>query len=537
MPSGMRNMVINTRERAVSTDINRLQAFLASEVGQIFYEMCGKYATSDDRNPGTEAAPTTGATPPFNVVLNGLRFYPLNGTLNGLLTPGVLLVDNTAAGTDDADFLYCNDPGVVAVGTLALTPAPGATRIDVIECQPVTTVVETDNRDIYNIATGLFAPAMVTKVSATRLTYRIRLGVAGGGYPGAAAGWIPLAVVRVPAAAASWDDCDIWDVRNLASEFWNAPYNSPVTDAEIDEVYLSAVETAAPAPYNVQLTGKVSGRFKHFRIGGSMLCNYPSAAAYVDISTGTTNWEAGLAIAASAVWYVYLAFPFGLPGWRKYWSSAVSPRVPTGLRGIPIINSFTKPPTPSRIPTAPLALPTVLGFGSTTSDAVCIFASTSNAANRMRGAAADGERIVIKEALTVAPSVSDPLGAGTTTYVIADSAEIPSCAKTLIAELGLALSKGGAPGIALAVEVMPVLRMYDVSGTFIVYEMSLAKQCTFILAAGVTAAWTINVEIPLLYRAAASGHTFDIVWNIQPDGAPFTGVVVDQLVVRGWRMD
>ena len=538
MPSGNRNMVINSRERAVSTDINRLQSFLASELGQAFYQMCGRYSASDDRSPGVESDPATITAPPFNCILNGLRFYPLNGTTDALVTPGAALVDNAAAGADDAAFLYCDDPGVTAVGTLSLTTGAGATRIDIVECQPYTAVLETDSRDIYTIATGVFAPAMVTKVTASRMMYRIRTGVAGAGMPALAIGWIPLAVVRVPAAAANWDACDIWDVRNLVSEFWNAPFNSCLTVAEVTEAYLSAQETIAPVPYDVQLTGKVSGHFKHFRIGGSRIQNYPTDSAYVAVSSGTYNWEAGLAITPGMPWYVYLAFPFGLPGWRKYCSSATSPRVPTGLRGIPIVASSAKSPNPDRTPIAALALPTVLGFGGTTLEAVCIFAGMANAAGNIRGAVSDGALVLMKEPQLVAPTTSDPLVSGITKYTLADTLNTPSFAKSILVEIGLALNKAGAPGSPLPVEVVPTLRIYDnITGTNIICEMLLPRQTTFLPAAGVTASWTIPVEIPLPYRAAPSGVIFDIVWGINSDGPAFTAIIMDQLYIRGWRLN
>lgn len=534
MASGMKREVINSRERAVSTDINRLQDFLASEVAQMWFEQAGKYELSHDRDPGAETSPAAAATPPFNAVLGGLRPYPVNGTVDMLVTPGSLFVENATATADDAPFLYATDPGVTAVGVLQLTPVPGATRIDVIECQATPTVLETDNRDIYNIVTGLFAPAAVTKVVASRLTYRIRIGVPGGGFPGLAAGWVPLAVARVPAAAADWDTCDLWDVRNLVSEFWNGSYQSVTTDAEVEEAFLTANETNAAAPYDVQLTGKVRGHFRQFKIGG-LCANYPTAAAYVDVSTGTTNWAAGMAVVPSRPWYVYLAFPFDLPGWRKYAGSAVSPRSPYGLRGIPVVDVVA--PSPSRKPNVAIALPTALGFGGTTSAAVVIGAGMSSAASRMRGWASDGHLTICKEKLAVVATVSDPIVSDRSQYTLLDSFYMPSTAKGVLIEFELALTRAAPPGAIVPCMVSPRVRMYDPTGAFIVYEHVLGNQYAYITAAGVISTWQFTSELPLKFRDAIGTNLFDIVWNlVTADGVAFTIITADQLQIRGWRM-
>jgi hypothetical protein len=531
----MKREVINSRERAVSTDINRLQDFLASEVGQLFFEQVGKSSVSDDHQPGTESSPAVGSTPPFNAVLNGLRPYPINGTRDLLITPGVLLSDNLASTGDDSPLLYCNDPGINAAGVLQLTTSPGAVRIDVLECQPTTAVLETDNRDIYNIVTGLFAPAMVTKVTAARLTYRIRTGTPGAGFPGLVAGWIPIMVCRVDAAATTWDTCDLWDVRNLVSEFWNSPFQSELTDAEVTDAHLAATETAAGAPYGIQLTGKVAGRFRHFRIGGSAK-DYPVGSAYVDITTGTSNWAAGMVVLGLLPWYVYLAFPFGLPGWRKYAGSTVSPRTPAGLRGIPIVVSATPAPMPSRAPVAALALPTSLGFGGTTSDAVCVFASISDSTPRIRGGAAANGLTMHHTPIIVPATVSDPLVSGTSKYQLIDSIAVPACAKSVLLNLDLALSKAGPPGLVLGVETSTLVKVYDPTNTFVIYERVLGKQAAVIQAASTLAAWQFEVELPIPYRAGVSALFFTVSWNIQPSGAAFTIINVDQCEVQGWRM-
>ena len=529
MSSGFKTEVINTRERAVSTDINRLQAFGQSELAQVFYEMMVKWNTDDDAAPGVEAEPVAGSD--FHVVLNGLRFYPLNGTVNGLITPGVLMAENSAAGADDARIQYCNDPGIVAVGTLVLTPGAGSTRIDVIECQPTTAVLETDNRDIYNTTTGLFAPVAVTKVVANRLTYRIRTGTAGAGFPGTVAGWFPLAVVRVPAAAATWDVCDIWDVRRLASELWNSPFQTSGGESPAGDGYLAATENLGAGSYNIQLTGRYSGRYKQWRVGGDAL-NYPSGAAYIDITTGTTNWEPGLAVVGSRPWYVYLAFPFGLPGWRKYSAAPASPRAPQGMRGIPVVTQ--RVPNTNRTPFAALAVPTATGLGGSTTDAVCIFAGIADTAPKMRGAVCDGEWTKCRPYIQVLPSTEHVLTTGITIYQYLAGFMFPPNAKSLLVELPIAL-RGAAPtGGVVAAMMTPLVRIYDASLTFVIAEFALPAQAYPIPSGGTDAKFEFIAEIPV--PPGFAGLQFDVQWNIDSTYA-FTSVLVNEADVRGWKLN
>lgn len=533
MPSGFQIEVINTRERAVSNDITRLQAFSGAELAHILYEMVGKYNASDDMTPATETSPVAGATPPFNAVLNGLRCYPVNGTLDLLVTDGTILIDNSGAGVDDAPLYYCKDPGLAA-GTLVLTPAPGAIRFDVLECRVLDTILETDNRDVFNIVTGLFAPVALTKVMAGRLEYRIRLGTPGAGFPGLVAGWVPLAVFNVSAAAASWDDVDIWDVRNLVSEFYTAPFKNQTSFANVEFSHMTAEETVAGAPYDIQLSGRVLGHLKHFRIDG-WCSNYPTAFPVVDISTGTTNWAPGVVFAASKPWYVYLAFPFGLPGWRKYTNAAFSPRTPYGLRGIPIVTS--RYPLPNHTPSAPLPLP-VVGIGAgTTSDAVCVHSGMCNAATAIRGSASDGHLILNKEHATYNATVSDPLVGGYSDYTLIDGTDIPADAKSVFLRFYLELDSAGAPGVQLPLVLAPYLELQNAAATRILW-IQHAPQITAVLpAASTSTSWEFGIEVPLVYRTPTTPvtHRFRVVWGVIV-GHVFNAIHYDQFEIMGWRI-
>lgn len=535
MPSGYKNEVINNRERAVSNDINRLQAFFGASLSQVMYEMFGKYFASDDLFPGTELEIAPGGAPPFHGVLNGLRAYPVNGSINLLITPGVAFIENTGAGSDDAPFMFVQDPGITVAGSLQLSPAPGATRIDVLECQSVLSTLESDNRDIYNVATGLFAPALVSKVQAYRMSYRLRAGTPGAGFPGWTAGWMPLMVASVPAAAATWDACELWDVRALVSEYWNSPYGSIKTNSIIEAAHLRCEETAVAAPYDVVLTGALEGKYTTMRVSG-VASNHPTGMGYIDISKTTANHAAGYTPGANAIWYLYLAFPNGMGGWRKYNSSAFSPRVPTAIRGIPIVTQV--PPAPNRYPTAVLALPTATGLGGTTVNAVCVAAGITNAAAKMRGFVTDGRMTFPKGSMgPIGPTSSDPLVTHITRYTLTDNTDFPACAKAIrfASNLSVTASVPPASGDAPAcVEV--TARVYNDAGTFYHSEVYLGKFTSICKGIGGNALFRIEGDIPLNPKAVAGTHIVDLVYSWDTGATTIDTLVSEVGYVYGWKL-
>ena len=163
MASGQKRMVINTREKIISTDINRLQAFIGTQDAEELRWML--LAPADEGGAATVSGSAT--TPPNAMVLNGLWARPEVGTVNLFITPGVIaMVDPDAPpSADDSPCKIIVDDGVLLGGALVLTPGAGSTRIDIVECSRTTQVLETDNRDIYNPSTGLFTPASVTKAA------------------------------------------------------------------------------------------------------------------------------------------------------------------------------------------------------------------------------------------------------------------------------------------------------------------------------------------------------------------------------------
>lgn len=334
--SGAKVVVYNTRERLISTDHNREQAFGAQALAEALRWILDPVLDEDVSGNGLEVMGTGSEAYLRGTILSGLRFRPDVGTTHSFVEAGAaLLIDNGGHGSDDSIASFVSDAGVQTIGTLELTPGAGSTRIDVVEFQRVTSVTETDSRDIFNPATGLFSPVSVTKVQQGALTYRIRLGTPGAGFPGTANGWLPIAVCSVPVAAGSWDAVTVWDVRPLAADRTSGPFaSSRLVQWSRRSLAFCDATTAAAQP---RVWSEVDLTFGGYRAGG--LIRKSSTVFYID-PTDATHQQAGFAFGTTgALWHCYLVFPFGLPRWVRYSDAAAGARRPSAQRGIPTISS------------------------------------------------------------------------------------------------------------------------------------------------------------------------------------------------------
>lgn len=224
--SQQHRMIINTRERAVSTDINRAQSFLARLGGELARVQLGGFFGDFYNNPGwffPETTVTTNSRAGLRgMVLRGLELLVDEDPTSLHVNPGVVALYNEAnpnyVPSDDSPMVVVIDPGLSSAGTLPFTSNAGGvyTRVDIIEVQPADAILETSNRDVYDPVSGLFAPQALDKVRTPRLTYRYRLGTPGvqGTYDPA---WMPIAIAVVNTAATSFQNVDFYDVRPL----WN----------------------------------------------------------------------------------------------------------------------------------------------------------------------------------------------------------------------------------------------------------------------------------------------------------------------------
>lgn len=335
--NGGKRFFFNTRERALSGDQNRVQNVHDQMLAEILRGLFDASSELDQKAGSVEVFSTGSETPPSATIIAGIRPRPEVGTANLFIEPGSLvIVDKPSPTTDESRLAFVVDPGVQTVGALTLPPGTGGViRIDVIECQRVETVLETDSRDCFNPATGLFTPVMVDKVTTARLNYRIRQGTPGLGFPGVAAGWLPLAVCSVPSGATTWDDVTLWDVRPLASDRINGPFN---TYPSLNYVHRHNVATDLETVVGeTRVRGVVDVTYGVYRAGGRLI--HPGTTnQYLNIAD-TNLWASGFTN-PNKIWNLYLLYPFGLPRWVQYCPASAGIREPRGQRGIPVVSRW-----------------------------------------------------------------------------------------------------------------------------------------------------------------------------------------------------
>lgn len=403
MASGRKELFINNLERAVSTDINRMQKFASADLAELLRYMLNTASNEDQwalaSSAGTtllnEPAPGSAASPLVAEILNGFLVRPQAGSLNLLVDPGVMMTLAPDAAADDSPYKYVRDPGVSTPGALAFTTnGGGSPRIDVVEMQVSNVISETDNRDIFNPVTGLFSATTVTKATVDTCTFvggatniRVRAGVVGSGFPGTASGWLPICVIYVPAGAVNADTCHFWDVRPLITdrEFGMSPVGR--IEAQIKRYRMRACANTPGATTDYRLIGLVDAVATQNgisrRLGGLLQRGTPGTTASAQVDLGSSDsWDPGIANLSSGttMYFAYLLTPFGLPRWARY-TDGPSGRVPRNPKGIPVLTTIA--PKSDGSPSAAITLPTSTGLVGTTTSGVCILASLGGGANTL----------------------------------------------------------------------------------------------------------------------------------------------------------
>jgi hypothetical protein len=359
MASGNKRLVFNTLERAVSTDHNRLQSFLANDSHEFARHLVNREIGGDFYNfPGLQAPYT--ALPPSSDFLvphdcvSGLMVRPDNAT-GMLVDPGVAAFFVPAfpnATADDSKYVYVSDPGVSSLATLpfVVNAGPGV-RWDIIECQPTESLIESSSRDTYNPANGQFTNSSLAKVRAGTLTYRIRSGSAGGGIPNVDSAWMPLAAVHVRADATGYSNCDVYDIRPLVNErcAWSpAPPKSLPANTTNNAGFRLVFEEAEFSPRNILTSSRVlegywRSHFGGFYSGGVVRRNMPAASAadFTDAATAEApyfdpseaeNHSSAFSIAGDDRFTIGAFFPRGYPRWVRYSESPLTAGVTNHLR-------------------------------------------------------------------------------------------------------------------------------------------------------------------------------------------------------------
>jgi hypothetical protein len=538
MSSGGSRVVVNERERAVSPDLNRLQSLHSRDLAEILRYLCENRPNFGTGAGGIESSPGTLDSPLRALVIAGLRVRPDVGTVNTFIERGVLVAASPDAvpDPDDSPYRYVVDEGVQIAGALTFTPnGGGGIRVDVVECQVIEELVETDSRDVFNIGTGTFSPALVEKVRRRRLEYRIRLGTVGAGFPGAASGWLPLAVVTAPAGAATWDDCIVWDVRPLLSDLEFAPTRLVRNFATRYREFVSTEPDALPAPSTeLRLTGEVEIGFAGFICGGTL--DQDADIGWIDILNTDNQDPVAGAFVASAPWYLWACYPHGLPRWCRYTPASSGSRVPGPFRGIPCV-SFRAPSSMTGLPALPgVRPPTVTGLTTSTLTAVLICAGlTSPDPAEPFGVEVDGHitRLVFfpgTASVTIAPTTNDVNFAE---YSIVDSTNVPPSARAIWVRF-----TGNFTAMAIGGRLNHVITQRDVGNTYELLRQILPPSTPGSAVDPGPDLVNYQFDIRLPYQSTLGNlatHTRVVRWT-HNGGAVGAGVGASSLQVLGWEL-
>lgn len=326
MSSSGDSEVFNTLERAVSGDLNDLQAIAQRNVANIL----GYYGQSA-RVVGVPSDTVR------NVVFGGLIASPSG--VNVSISPGALGQNtNTLApvpGPLDSTYRFARND----VATVVAMPAPGVTTYYLIEAQMVEVVTSSQLRDIYNPTLNVFAPALVTKQIQHHVQFQVVAGNANAPAP-SGGNWVPIAIVKRPPGGPAVSADDIIDVRPVA-EWGRERPSTPVLSKDRQQTAAGAGITN-----NILLDVQADGGFGKRAFGVVLGTIDPSTAVYLSPTT---------ALAASTRYYLYLA----------PWSAlSLNPRQlnlagTIAYEGVLVLSDVA--PTTSGRNSAPVALPPPFG--------------------------------------------------------------------------------------------------------------------------------------------------------------------------------
>lgn len=197
MSSHVRRLQANTRERILSTDFNNATALHH----RALIEGLRLLAQGDTAVYG---------------VLAGLTVSTTGGVLTVNVAPGLALRLGAAATTYDANAQWVELRSQGTVDLTALVDG-GNPRWVVIEIAEASAVETSENRDVFDPATGTFTTSLLTKVTGSSPTLTARAGTAAATpvFPSGTAGVIPLAYVYLAAGAVSIDTTDIVHCRPM----------------------------------------------------------------------------------------------------------------------------------------------------------------------------------------------------------------------------------------------------------------------------------------------------------------------------------
>lgn len=199
------SVIFNTRQRALSGDVNDLQSIQTRELADVIAMR-------------TASAVITDATPNLtqrrNVVLGGLNVIAAGTDV--VVSEGVIAQYSTTIvptpGPYDSGERIAFQRGSANVPV----PNPGSDTTYLLEAQMADVVTLTQTRDIFDPGTQTFIPTSVPVRTERQVTYRFRAGTATDA-PAVDSEWVPLAIVFRPSGAPPASNAEIWDCRPLAN--------------------------------------------------------------------------------------------------------------------------------------------------------------------------------------------------------------------------------------------------------------------------------------------------------------------------------
>jgi hypothetical protein len=170
---------VNTRERALSSDINRMVEL-------------GNRATVE-----ALAAGASGLSREYGVFGDtSFLVTPQNGTMKSAIGPGLAIFYDATKVFPQSPMVWIESRQIREV---THAPADALARWDVIEMRPGEQVSSTQPRDQFDSLTGTFTVVNMVKEIQSWPEFQIRSGTpsASPGIPAGTPGWIPLAYVKV----------------------------------------------------------------------------------------------------------------------------------------------------------------------------------------------------------------------------------------------------------------------------------------------------------------------------------------------------
>lgn len=212
--SGTDQIVLNTRERASSDDMNNLQALKDRTLLDSWLEQFQRRTYSVGAQPVEVSQP---------IVLGGLEVAPSGLDIG--VSPGVLLQDSTTLvpvpGALDSDYRW----SALRAAAVIANPAPGGDTWFLIEAQMSEVVAATATRDIFDTATGLFVPTLVDKRTERTIVLSLVTGTATDIPLPTGGDFVVIGAVLVPTGGGAIPAANFFDMRPLWDDL--GPANRP----------------------------------------------------------------------------------------------------------------------------------------------------------------------------------------------------------------------------------------------------------------------------------------------------------------------